>query len=181
MDSSDKTVNTLPLSRSINRIQSMGKVHELLYRSKSLSEINIKEYIVEMVDLILGNTQLPHKIQTELDIEDVEININEMVPLGLLLNELMTNSLKYAFNDSNGTIFISFWQEGDQHHLSYRDTGPGINETIDITATKTLGMKIISVLLKQLVATYAFDTENKFRLDLSFESKGKGSQSNLKA
>jgi PAS domain S-box-containing protein len=181
MDSSDKTVNTLPLSRSINRIQSMGKVHELLYRSKSLSEINIKEYIVEMVDLILGNTQLPHKIQTELDIEDVEININEMVPLGLLLNELMTNSLKYAFNDSNGTIFISFWQEGDQHHLSYRDTGPGINETIDITATKTLGMKIISVLLKQLVATYAFDTENKFRLDLSFESKGKGSHSNLKA
>lgn len=169
------------LQQSTTRIKSIALVHELLYQSAHLTSINIKEYLTKVIPT-LEATYAPIGIDVELTIEsdDHEININQAVPVGLLLNELITNSYQYAFNSrSRGIINISLHTIDDMVHMCYRDDGVGIPTLPNVENATSLGFTLIKSQLEQLSANYTFDTRSGFKLEFSFSESDRGSHSNV--
>jgi len=179
MDEFDDERAKLSFQRSINRIHSIAKVHELLYDNDDYSTVNIKKYLRELFEIIKGNFAGSGGINIDLDMESIDMNINEAIPLGMLLNELLTNSLKYAFGCGDGHIFIKICQENDTYTVVFSDDGRGMNQKPDLDSPKTLGFTIVQMLLLQLEASFELDTDEKFRLEFVFRKKTKGSYSNL--
>jgi len=172
----------LPLQRSVNRIHSIAKVHEMLYDSNNLSSINLKQYLNKLSEDIEQSMSYDGKCVIYTEIGDIEMNINDAIPLGLLLNELITNSLKYAFEENEeGIIGIQLSRSNGQYKFSYCDNGRGFKTPFDFESVHTMGMQIISMLIRQLGATYKLDTQGQFKLQLEFEFKPnkRGSHSNL--
>jgi len=179
MDEFDDERAKLSFQRSMNRIHSIAKVHELLYDNDDYSTVNIKKYLRELFIIIKGNFAGSRDTNIELDIENIDMNINEAIPLGMLLNELLTNSLKYAFVHGDGHIFIKIRQENDAFTVVFSDDGHGMNQEPDLESPKTLGFMIVKMLLLQLGASFELDTDEEFRLEFVFRKKTKGSYSNL--
>ena len=123
-----------------NRIQSIALVHKRLYQSESLSKLNIKPYITELARAILEGYTKNRKALLRLDISPIEMNIDQAVPMGLILNEIISNSLKYAFPASkSASIAISLKRLKGKVELSYSDSGPGLPSGLDISKTSSLG------------------------------------------
>jgi len=143
---------TLHLFRKTrNRIQSMALVHEKLYQSGDFTRINLAEYIQDLVLNILGSYQSSERITLEMDCEPVWININTAIPCALIINELVTNSVKHAFpHDKTGKIIIKLHQRDDQIIITCTDTGVGLPDDINLLQTSTLGLKLVRALTQQL-------------------------------
>lgn len=177
---SPKNMNRLPLERSINRIISIGKVHELLYQSSSFSKVNTAKYVGELVQSVMDTFSESKNIEVNIDTEqDLAININQTIPLGMLLNEFITNSIKYAFDKAgHGLITIQIHRKQNQYYVTYKDNGKGFEPQV-FENSKTLGFTIIHTLLSQLNADYEFSSEDGFEIVLSFKENNKGSHSNI--
>lgn len=129
-----------------SRIRSMAIVHEKLYRSRDLSKVDLKGYIEELALPILRTYQPERReISLKLDVEDIGLSINVVTPLGLILNELISNSMKYAFPDSlGGEIQIRVHRVEDREiELVYSDNGIGLPPGFDIRKARSLGMKLV--------------------------------------
>ncbi|MBI5679389.1 MAG: PAS domain S-box protein [Methanobacterium sp.] len=145
----DETVDVLKESQG--RVKSMALVHEKLYQSDSFSKINFKEYIKNLVSDIFNSYGIKGKIGLELDIDDLNIGIDTAVPLGLIINELVTNSAKYAFpQGKKGIIKILFKLVDDKYFLTISDDGVGIPHDIELGKTKTLGLQLVINLINQI-------------------------------
>ncbi|MBF0486656.1 MAG: PAS domain S-box protein [Nitrospirae bacterium] len=143
-----------------NRIQSIALVHEKLYNTENLSEISIKEYILSLVNAMFTFFDVDKdKIDLKFDVEDINVGIDVVIPCGLIINELFTNILKYAFNGGgSGKITIKLnVLEADELELIVGDNGVGLPEDIDIGKTKSLGLKVVMILVKQLRGTLKID------------------------
>ncbi len=160
-----------------NRIHSIAMVHEQLYQDMDFSHINPKEYYQKLLKKLQANTtSVEREINYDLKFDLERININRAVPLGLLINELFTNSIKHAFTDGTGNLKLHFSQVGNQIRVYYEDDGPGF--VIDeIKDKNTIGWQLIETLLMQLDSTYTMDTKGRFKLDFTFEETMHGSQS----
>ncbi|HBX65660.1 MAG TPA: hypothetical protein DEG32_05725, partial [Balneolaceae bacterium] len=90
----------IPLKRSINRIQSIAMVHELMYQTEQLSSVNLKNYLDKLIPGIYRTMQSDKEIKINQNVQNCKVNINQAIPLGLLMNELLTNSFKYAFQET---------------------------------------------------------------------------------
>lgn len=169
--------------QSINRIISIAMVHELMYKTEDLSSINVNAYIEKLIPAISATMQNTNDhVRIELNIVDYKININQAIPLGLLFNELITNSFKYAFNGSaENHIAIDVTSNDDEIKVQYSDNGKGFPDDIDFNAPTNLGLKLIHAQLQQLDAKYSADTQNKFTLDFTFLAQRQGSHSGIKA
>ncbi len=169
----------MPLERSINRIHSIAKVHELLYQSASFSYVNVKRYISELTNTAMSTLQKDDNIHICLELDDIDMNINEVIPLGMLMNELLTNSLKYAFSEQEeGIIEVNISKTGDRYEVYYRDHGKGFDRR-EFDNSETLGLTIVKMLLQQLEAKFEVDTEDGFELKFNFKEKKTGSHSNI--
>lgn len=137
---------------SQNRAQSMALIHERLYRSTDMKSIDFADYIRSLTrDLFNTYSTQEDRIDLKMDVEDVEVDIDNAVPLGLIINEIVTNSLKYAFPDENtGTITISFHKQKDQYILEVSDDGIGIPEEFEVEKSDSLGMMLINSLTYQI-------------------------------
>ena len=169
----------LSFQRSINRIHSIAKVHELLYGNDDLSSLNICQYLEELSAIISRAFDHELKVNIEIDAEHIDMNINEAVPFGMLMNELFTNSFKYAFGGSKGHIYVKIREKASSYQVIYRDNGKGMSEIPDFDKASTLGFTIVSTLLAQLNSEFKIDVDNKFELSFDFEKKERGSHSNL--
>ena len=139
-----------------NRVRSMALVHEKLYRSGDLSRIDFSEYIRSLVYHLCHVHQIDSsRIHLREEVEAIQLDINTAIPCGLILNELVSNSLKHAFPDGReGEIYVQFKRQGENRLLlSVRDDGIGLAEDLDINKTSTLGLQIITLLVQQLDAT----------------------------
>jgi len=170
------------LENSRNRIHSIAMVHELLYQAENFSEIPFEEYVRNLMEAIkktIGFEKNNVRIITEVKVDD--LNINQAIPLGLMLNEVITNSLKYAFvGRDKGSIQVKITRSDNNFiNVLYADDGNGYPDEINFTDTESLGHILIHTLLKQLKAEYRVDTENKFRLEFKFDERESGSHSNL--
>jgi len=149
------------------RINSMALIHEKLYQSENLSQISFDVYINELAQFIT-KSQTPEgkKIGIEVDADPVYVVITQAIPCGLLLNELITNAMKHAFNGKDeGKIHIKFSKDNGTLRLLVEDTGVGLPDKFEEMKTKSLGMTLIRTLSKQLDAEMATQT-----------SKGKGTK-----
>ncbi len=166
-----------------NRIQTIAMVHELLYRAKDFSKINLSDYYEQLVDLIAGNLNFPAEdLDKEVKIDVSYFNINQAIPLGLLLNELLTNSIKYAYSGDMDVkkLLIQIDQYKDDITLVYEDNGPGFDLS-EVRIKQTVGWELIRTLIDQLNADSELDTTGRFYLKLTFKNalEGRGAYSNM--
>jgi two-component sensor histidine kinase len=138
-----------------DRVFSMALVHQSLYQSDNLNTIEIKPYLDMLTQHIRQSyTSEDQTIALTLDVDDSTINIDTAIPLGLILNELITNCYKYAFKDrQSGAIKIGFRQTDKEFFLSIKDNGIGFPADLDIQKTRTLGVNLVRGLVRQLNGT----------------------------
>ncbi|MCE8429314.1 MAG: PAS domain S-box protein, partial [Candidatus Methanoperedens sp.] len=139
------------LKDSQNRIASMALIHEKLYKSENLSKIDFKEYVDELVSALFESYLVGEsEIALNINVENISLGIDLAIPCGLILNELVTNSLKYAFPDGKkGEIKISLHSTGeDMIELIEGDNGAGIPDDLDFRKTQSLGLHIVNLLVE---------------------------------
>jgi len=156
---------------SQSRVKSMAFIHEQLYRSSDFEEINFADYIRSLISYLSYIHKLnPEKIKIELDVDDVTLDINTAIPCGLITNELVTNSIKYAFIVGvSGTIKVDLkWNYGNQYILIVSDDGRGLSKDIDFENTETLGLQLVNSLTKQLDGYIEIDRENGTKFKIIF-------------
>ncbi len=163
-----------------NRIKSIADVHELLYSSETLSKINLKTYIDKLFNNVLSVSKSTYPPTPLVFIDQhFEMNINQAIPLGLLVNELVTNSVKHAFEGvENPTISFSVLEEDNAVKIVYKDNGVGFK--IDgHSSPNSLGFTLINTLLAQLESDYSFTNSVGFGIEFSFPLLEQGSHSYL--
>ncbi|MFH0905016.1 MAG: histidine kinase dimerization/phosphoacceptor domain -containing protein [Methanobacteriota archaeon] len=139
------------LKDSQNRITSMALIHEKLYRSENLSKIDLKEYIDDLVSGLFQSYGISEdKVALNINAENVLLEIDSAIPCGLIINELVSNSLKHAFpEDEIGeiNIFIRSTDE-DMFEFLIGDNGVGIPKDLDFRKTESLGLRIVNILVE---------------------------------
>ncbi len=162
------------------RIKSIAGVHEQLYNNNNFIETPILKYINTLIANINATMFNKKNVAFKLNISpDIQININQAVPMGLLVNELITNSFKYAFvNEEYPEIRFEFLSKGDKYLFTYSDNGPGFDNKV-FEEAKSLGLTLIKTLLAQLEACYTIGSENGFSLEFEFEPKEVGAHAVL--
>ncbi|MCI5139988.1 MAG: hypothetical protein D3922_16615 [Candidatus Electrothrix sp. AR1] len=161
------------LQDSQERIKSMGLVHELLYKSGNLSKVPFNEYIESLVQSLQGsygeNDQ--QDIVLHVEAEGMTLPVDTAVPCGLIINELITNSFKYAFTDNKpGEIIVRFIREGDLYILTVGDNGIGLPADYDWKSAKGLGLNLVRTLAGQLDAEVRFENDNGLKTSLFFKA-----------
>lgn len=133
-----------------NRIRAMALVHEKLYQSQNLSEIDLGTYLEEVVHSLVANMAAAGKIGLSIRVEPAPINIDYAVPLGLVINEIVTNSVKHAFpNEKTGTVSLSLRKIADKEiELEIGDNGIGLPDDVDIYKSGSFGMQLIKSLIE---------------------------------
>ncbi|MGF1668967.1 MAG: histidine kinase dimerization/phosphoacceptor domain -containing protein [Balneolaceae bacterium] len=169
----DDERNIDALRDSQMRVQSIALVHEKLYQSESFTNINFENYIKDLASAIqktYDHNQSPVKISVEID--DVKITLNQAIPLSLLLNELIVNAYKHAFNGiKNGKISIDLKKNGDKLILKFGDNGVGLPEGLELKESKALGSTLIKTLVQQLNGTFkdiSSEKRNGFHIQVEF-------------
>ncbi len=139
---------------SRGRIYAMAQVHEKLYETENFSEIEMKSYVENVTNELVATYNIGRSISLEMDLESIYLDINQAVPFGLILNEIITNSLKYAFPENReGIIKISLKKEDRTIVFTVSDNGIGIPETIDPANSDSLGLTLIHLLTDQIDGT----------------------------
>jgi two-component sensor histidine kinase len=148
------------LQNSQLRIQSMSIVHEMLYQSKTLSEIEMDSYIEKLVRVITNTLQPEDKdIDVNVSSEDFWLNINQAIPCALIVNELVTNSFEYAFEGrGSGQLDVTIAKKEDMVRVQVRDDGIGLPENFEEMRKTSLGMSLIENLTKQLETEIEIDS-----------------------
>jgi two-component sensor histidine kinase len=155
MKTSDETTRKL-LQEGQNRVFSMALVHQSLYQSDNLSAIDIQQYFTSLAQNIQTSQQFPqHQIAIEIDVDDVKMNVDTAIPLGLILNELLTNCYKYAFvGRKSGLIAVSFKPIESGYCFTVKDDGVGISHDIDWSKSQSLGLTLVHGLVRQLSGSF---------------------------
>jgi PAS domain S-box-containing protein len=160
---------------SQNRVKSMALIHETLYQSKDLSRINFAEYLQKLVAHVSRSYRIrPEAVKININVEDVSLPIDMAVPCGLIINELASNSLKYAFPaDARGEVNITFGHADARYVLRVSDTGVGLPADFDPERGKSLGMKLVRMLTDQLRGEMSFRNGAGTTFEIKFpEEKG---------
>ncbi|GAK55168.1 hypothetical sensory transduction histidine kinase [Candidatus Vecturithrix granuli] len=153
-----------------NRMRSMVEIYDKLYRSHDYTTINLKHYLTDLLYEITRTYPQMHKVIVEHDIVDLMIDQKYAFPIGIIINELITNALKYAFPERrSGTISICVHQMSDQSvKLVVADNGVGIPADIDLTRTQSFGLHLISLLVEQYDGQIQLDHENGTQFTITF-------------
>ena len=140
------------LKESQNRIKTMAYIHESLYQNKTFTSINFSDYISTLTTNILHSYAASiEKVKLELNIQKIILNLDTSIPAGLIINELVTNSLKHAFSESNeGIIYINLHTKDNVLFLEVSDNGKGFPKDIDFKNTNSLGLQLVNTLVEQL-------------------------------
>ena len=161
---------------SQNRVKSIAMVHEKLYNSESLVKIDFKDYIKDLTDsLFLTYRVSPAKIKLNKKIDNTFFNINTAIPCGLIINELVTNSLKHAFPQiagkkcENNEIQISLQEIQSNFVLIVSDNGIGLPEDVDFKNTESLGLQLVNSLVKQIDGTIELDKSKGTEFKIIFK------------
>lgn len=133
---------------SQNRIKTMALIHEKLYQSHDLEKIDFKEYVIDMVQGLSRAYGVPGDIVVRVEMDTFYLGIDTAIPCGLIINELVTNSLKHAFPGKKGEVTVSLRSEDGIIELTVRDNGVGLPENVDFENTQTLGLRLVTMLAK---------------------------------
>jgi PAS domain S-box-containing protein len=154
-DRSESFVNT------VSRIRSMALVHERLYQNETFSSIRMDEYINDLIENIqLKGYQKIKKPRLELETTPVSLSIEQAIPTGLLLNEVLVNAFKYGSDPLDPVIKVNMSSLDGEVMIKVSDNGPGLPNNFELEKPETLGFRLVSVLLKQLKASFVINNDN---------------------
>jgi PAS domain S-box-containing protein len=139
------------LRDSQDRIRSMSFIHESLYQTKNFSHVDLATYIDGLTRNLMMSYSLSGKVELLLDLQPVELVLDQAIPCGLVLNELISNSLKHAYpGGTEGKIRIGLRAQGDRVTIAIEDDGPGLPEDFDLDRDSNLGLQLVETLIGQL-------------------------------
>lgn len=161
---------------SESRVRSMALIHEKLYRSRNLAQIDLGEYIRELAAYLFKSQNASGRgITLNIQADQVFVDVETAVPGGLILNELISNALKHAFSDGRtGEVGVKLWAAGDGRlNLVVTDNGRGFPPDLDFRATESLGLQLVNLLVGQLNGTVELNSQGgtEFRITLAPNSK----------
>ena len=155
---------------SQNRVKSMALIHERLYQSTDLSNVDFGGYIKKLVNSLVRSYSATGPVRVSYDIDEASLGIDDAVPCGLIINELITNALKYAFPDKKGgEVLVAFKiLETGKTYLMVKDNGIGFPSDFDIENSESLGMKLITTLVQQLDGEIDIDVDGGTAFKIEF-------------
>ncbi|MBT4090996.1 MAG: sensor histidine kinase [Deltaproteobacteria bacterium] len=158
------------LSDSQSRVQAMSAIHETLYQSENLSAIDMNIYLSKLGHDVARNYRIGSQVNLKVEAENISIGAKQASPIGLIINELITNSFKYAFPvTEDGEIKINLQKTEDQIELEYADNGIGMPEGLDWKNSDTLGLKLVRTLVEnQLNGSINLESDNGTRFIIKF-------------
>jgi two-component sensor histidine kinase len=161
------------IKNSQHRIHSMSLIHQKLYNSENIATINMPNYIRELVEYLKDSFSLGQRIRFEVKVDPLELDVAQAVPLGLILNEAITNSIKYAFpNDLTGMIYVKLEAiEGNRYLLTISDNGIGTATDFTETKANSFGMSLIKGLSDDLEAKFTMENNNGTILKIEFSQE----------
>jgi PAS domain S-box-containing protein len=164
----EEAVNVLKESQ--NRVKSMAMIHEKLYESDDLAHINFIEYIHSLVTNLFYSYNLEYaQIKQILEIENINLNMETAVPCGLIISELISNSLKYAFPNGKGEIYVSLKSVEDKYELIIRDNGIGLPEELDFDHLESLGLRLVTSLTEQIDGELTVERSHGTEFKITFK------------
>jgi len=160
----------MALEEAGNRIRSMSVLYDKLYRSAEFNELSVKGYLSSMVDEILANFPNSQIVRNEKYFQDFKLDSKRLQSLGIIINELLTNSMKYAFiNRKTGLIKVLATNVGGHVAICVQDDGTGMPESISFVDTTGFGLQLVKVLTQQLNGTIRVERDNGTNVVLEFE------------
>jgi PAS domain S-box-containing protein len=169
---SDKKILEI-ITESQNRIRSMSYIHESLYQTENFSSINFKGYIDNLINNLVYSYQVSNNLTIEKNIDNIDLSLDYAIPCGLILNELITNALKYAYApDESNKILINI-KEIKQNiiEMSVKDFGKGLPKGFDIETTETLGLSLVHTLVDQIEGKLLIKNSGGTNILIIFEVK----------
>ncbi len=167
------------LKESKNRISSMAMVHEMLYQSPDIGYINVSHYIERLTTNLYYSYRKPHLSMPSVYAENISLNIDTSIPLGLIISELVSNSLKYAFPDEQtGEITVKLHLNEGEYVLIISDNGVGIPEDLDYENTSSLGLKLVKSLVEQIDGKIELDRRGGSKFTIRFRELDYGDRMN---
>jgi two-component sensor histidine kinase len=159
---------SLKLSELQNRIDSINEVHQQLYNNEDVTNLNLKNYI-ETLSSNVSNSFSNNKVVIEKEVEDnLNLNADKSFPVGLIINEFLTNSYKYAFGDDGGKVKIKIKKTDNKYNLTLSDNGRGLPQDFDIKTSESFGLRIIKLLAEQLNGSFELNNIDGVVLNISF-------------
>ncbi|MDD4810807.1 MAG: histidine kinase dimerization/phosphoacceptor domain -containing protein [Methanobacterium formicicum] len=158
---------------SQNRARSMALIHERLYQSPDLKRIDFGDYIQTLSnDLFHSCITDFSRVKLNINVENLMVDINTTVPLGLIVNELVTNSMKHGLaGKAEGEINIGFHKKGDEFVLVVEDTGVGFPDDVDFRNTSTLGLQLVNNLTTQINGKIELNRDNGTKFTITFKEQ----------
>lgn len=157
---------------SQNRIKTMALIHEKLYQSQDIADIDFEKYVRSLVNGLIYSYGVDTEVITvEMEVEDIPLGIDAVIPCGLIINELVSNALKYAFPPGRkGTVKIVLHSLSDKIQLVVSDDGVGIPEEVDFRTTESLGLRLVTILAEdQLGGKISLDRSNGTAFSIIFQ------------
>ena len=152
------------------RIKSIALVHELLYKETNFKDLNLHDYIDNLMHHILSISKQTH-IHTHMEIDTIHLNTDDVIHVGIVVNELITNSLKYAFEQKKGTISITLKKAEEGYLLHYWDNGKGMSE--ETLQQGGFGLDLITLSVTHLEGEMSIDASNGFSCTILFKGTGR--------
>ena len=155
-----------------NRIRSMALIHDKIFRSKRMSEVDFGNYINSLIFELSNFYKIdPQRIRIHQTIEDFRLDISKAIPCGLIVNELITNAIKYAFPDKReGDILVSARPFGENKaKIQIRDSGIGVAPDLVFEETQSMGLRIVRILTEQLGGTIEISHKQGTSFTLIFD------------
>jgi PAS domain S-box-containing protein len=158
------------LEESRNRVKSMAFIHKQLYQSKNLAHIDFAAYVRSLTKNLLASYRTNgNDIALDVCVDDIILALDSAIPCGLIINELVSNTLKHAFLDgSAGHITVDLHQEGGKNVLVVSDNGVGLPADLNVHTTETLGLQLVSALVQQLDGTLELERGSGTAIKISF-------------
>lgn len=162
-------INAIKESRE--RMQAVALIHQKLYQPHQGTSLNMLAYIQEMVNYLGSSFADVNRIKFKLDVQDISLDVSQAVPLGLVLNEAITNVVKYAFQPhEQGTLNIALhYLNTDDILLQVKDNGRGLPDDFDVLNSNSLGMQLMQLFAEQLDGTIRFSNSDGLELMLTFK------------
>ena len=158
------------LQDAISRIESMGVLYDKMYTTESYEEVSIKEYLPQLINEITLMFPDRQNIKIETQVDDFTLGAQVIFPLGIIVNELLTNAMKYAFTDrKSGLIKISAVLKGTRATIIFEDNGVGIPEFTSDEQRKGFGITLIELLTEQIKGSFKIETNSGTKFVIEFD------------
>jgi two-component sensor histidine kinase len=155
------------------RIRTLSTLHEKLYQTSTISSLDTKEYFSSLAQKLYDSlVKDPLRIHLNLDIISAQLHINTLIPCGLIVNELLTNALKYAFpKNSRGEVRLSFTENPEKLYvLTLQDNGQGLPADFDLNRSGGFGLRVVKILVRQLDGKLDLTNDQGTKFQISFTS-----------